>query len=103
MLANQLGAMEVSVDGQFSNNNNNNMRSAVSPSRSRFSPDNPGGRSTLQGVLQGRASRQSPYGGSRATFSRAGGTSRAGSVAQREHIAHMNEINSPDAIERERH
>ena len=74
-------------------------------SRSRFSPDNGAGRG-LQSVLGGRASRQSPYGGSRATFSRAGGTSRAGSVrdpsAAAADLDNIN-INSPDAIERERH
>ncbi len=55
--------------------------SRVSPnrmSRSRYSPDNAVGRGTLASVLGGgRASRQSPYGGSRGTFSRAAGASRA--------------------------
>ena len=47
-------------------------------SRSRYSPDNAVGRGTLASVLGGgRASRQSPYGGSRGTFSRAAGASRA--------------------------
>lgn len=89
------------------NNGGNNMRSAASPSqmsRSRFSPDNAmGGRSPLQEIMQGRASRQSPYGGPRVSYSRGASVSRAGSVAQRENMAHINELNSPDAIERERH
>jgi hypothetical protein len=91
--------------GQYPSN------SRISPnrmSRSRFSPDAAVGRGTLAGVLgrAGAASRQSPYGGSRATFSRAGGTSRAGSVRDPNQMAadvdNIN-INSPDAIERERH
>lgn len=89
--------------GQFGNR--------ASPNRnSRFSPDNAIGRGgALAGVLgrAGAASRQSPYGGSRATFSRAaGGSSRAGSVRDPNQMAadvdNIN-INSPDAIERERH
>ena len=76
-------------------------------SRSRFSPSNGEARGTLQGVLAGgRASRQSPYGGSRGTYSRAGGASRAGSVRDPSVIAaDLDNINihSPDAIERERH
>lgn len=78
-------------------------------SRSRFSPDNAGGRGTLAGALAGgRASRQSPYGGSRATFSRAGGGSRSGSVRDPDpnaRAADLGNINmhSPDTIERDRH
>ena len=79
-------------------------------SRGRFSPDNGGIRGTLAGVLVGgRASRQSPYGGSRATFSRAAGESRAGSVREGKDpnsragdIGNVN-MHSPDTIERDRH
>ena len=64
-----------------------------------------GGRGTLNQVLGGRASRQSPYGGSRATFSRAGGQSRGESRrdpnAAAADLDNIN-INSPDAIEKER-
>ena len=73
-------------------------------SRGRFSPSG-GGRNTLNQALVGRASRQSPYGGSRATFSRANGASRAGSVrdpnAAAADLDNIN-IHSPDAIEKER-
>ena len=73
-------------------------------SRGRFSPSGGGGRGTLNQVLAGRASRQSPYGGSRATFSR-GGPSRAGSVrdpnAAAADLDNIN-IHSPDAIEKDR-
>ena len=94
------------IDGS---NQGGNRQSPNRMSRGRFSPDNGGIRGTLAGVLVGgRASRQSPYGGSRATFSRAGGGSRAGSVRDYDpnsRAADMGNINmhSPDTIDRERH
>ena len=81
-------------------------RRAASPgriSRGRFSPDG-GGRSPLHDAMYGRS--QSPYAGSRGTFSRAGMNSRAGSVRDPNAAAADLDnihINSPDAIERERH
>ena len=68
------------------------------------------GRGGIQGgsiSRPGVANRQSPAGASRATFSRAS-MSRAGSVSVRDpnqvaaDVENIN-INSPDAIERERH
>ena len=96
------------LDGVMSGSIASNQRMSPSRiSRGRFSPTGGGvvGRGTLQNVLAGRASRQSPYGGSRATFSRAGGASRAGSVRDPNGVAaDLDNINihSPDQIEKER-
>lgn len=94
--------------GQMNRMSPNRLGGRSPSSRGRFSPSGgnfPVGRGTLNHVLAGRASRQSPYGGSRATFSRAGGPSRAGSVrdpnAAAADLDNIN-INSPDVIEKER-